>query len=118
MSDNEVGLIKTEDQVDVMAGNRRLEKIAKVGEQTVFNMDVVRAGAWTDFPTAWPVTPHIVRGPAYICGPNLIAVQFETPEGPVYFPVPDVVANLLGAAYEKGERTALANVRKAVGLKH
>ena len=103
---------------DFVASNRRLEKIAKVGEQTVFDPDVIRAGAWSDFPAEWPVTPHIVRGPAHICGPSLIAVRFETADGPVYFPVPSVVANLLGAAYEKGERIALANVRKTLGLRH
>jgi hypothetical protein len=105
-------------RVDMLADSRRLEKIAKVGEQTVFPQDVVRIGEWKDLPSEWPVIPHIVRGPAHFCGPNLVAVRFEDSEGFVYFPIPSVVANLLGAAYEKGSRTALANARKALGLRH
>ena len=105
-------------KVDMLADARRLEKISKVGEHTVFPQDVVRIGEWKDLPDEWPVIPHIVRGPAHFCGPNLVAVRFEDSEGFVYFPIPSVVANLLGAAYEKGSRTALANARKALGLRH
>lgn len=105
-------------KVDMLADSKRLEKISKVGEHTVFPQDVVRIGEWKDLPNEWPVIPHIVRGPVHFCGPNLVAVRFEDSEGFVYFPIPSVVANLLGAAYEKGTRTALANARKALGLRH
>jgi hypothetical protein len=96
---------------------RRLDLIAKVGEQTVFPEDRVLIGEWSALPATWNVTPHIVRGPEYFCGPSLIAIRLDQPEGPVYFPVPELIANLLGAAYEKGRKVTQAEIRKALGLR-
>ena len=114
--DNQADSSLTQDEL--LLASRRLERISKVGEHTIFSDREVGIGSWSEFPASWPETPHIVRGPENICGPNLIAVQFDTANGPVYFPVPDVIANLLGSAYDKGRRTALAEVRKSLGLRH
>ena len=102
---------------DAILKARRLEGIAKVGEQGVFALDVVRVGDWTKLPTSWPTVPHIVRGPENICGPDRIALCFEDSAGTVYFPVPALIADLLASAYSKGFRTAQRDIRMAMGVR-
>lgn len=102
---------------ELVAKSRRLEGIAKVGEQGVFPIDVVRVGEWARLPTDWPTVPHIVRGPENICGPARIALVFDDANGSIYFPVPMLFADLLSAAYSKGFRTAQRNIRQAIGAR-
>lgn len=100
-----------------VATERRKQHIAEVGEHTVFAESGVRIGDWHELPSDWPTLPHIVRGPELFCGPSLIALVFEDSNGKIYFPIPQLVANLLGAALTKGRRLAQAEIKRAIGVR-